>query len=89
MEGVNFVKIYKENPMWKLLLSDVSLIIQFHLDIEINVTDNRHFAFVYLLGSLDYSLYGQRHKSVSNKNSSIITFKVNINSFHLTREAIF
>ena len=28
---------------------------------EINVTNNRHFVFVYLLGKLDYSLYSQRN----------------------------
>ena len=32
----------------------------YHL-IEINVTNNRHFAFVNLLGKLDYSLCGQRN----------------------------
>ena len=32
---------------------------QYHRNIEINVTSNRHFAFVYLLGKLDYSLNGQ------------------------------
>ena len=31
-------------------LSDVSSMLQFHLNIEINVTPNRHFVFVYLLG---------------------------------------
>ena len=36
---------------------------QYHRNIEINITDNRHFTFVYLLGKLDYSLYGQRNKS--------------------------
>ena len=30
---------------------------------EINVTNSRHFAFVYLLGKLDYSLYGQQNKN--------------------------
>ena len=30
---------------------------------EINIANNRHFAFVYLLGKLDYSLYGQRNKN--------------------------
>ena len=44
----------------RLLLSDVSSIIQFHLDIEINVTDKSHFVFVYLL---DYSLYSKWHKN--------------------------
>ena len=28
----------------------------------INITDNRHFAFVYLLGKLDNSLYSQWNK---------------------------
>ena len=28
---------------------------------EINVTNNCHFALVYLLGELDYSLYCQRN----------------------------
>ena len=32
-------------------------------NIEINITDNCHFAFVYLLGKLDHSLYGQRNKN--------------------------
>ena len=32
---------------------------QYHRNIEINVTNNHHFAFVYLLGTLYYSLYGQ------------------------------
>ena len=36
---------------------------QYHCNIEINITDNRHFAFVYLLGKLDYSLYGQQNKN--------------------------
>ena len=35
---------------------------QYHHNIKINVADNRHFTFVYLLGKLDYSLYGQRNK---------------------------
>ena len=35
----------------------------YHHNMEINVTDNRHFTFVYLLGQLDYSLYGQRNKN--------------------------
>ena len=30
---------------------------------NIHITDNRHFVFVYLLGKLDYSLYGQRNKN--------------------------
>ena len=30
---------------------------------ETNVTNNRHFAFVYLLGYLDYSLYGKQHQN--------------------------
>ena len=30
---------------------------------EKNVSDNRHFAFVFLLGYLDFSLYGQWHKN--------------------------
>ena len=30
---------------------------QYHRNIEINITDNCHFVFVYLLGKLDYSLY--------------------------------
>ena len=34
----------------RLKPSDVSSITQFHLDIKINITDNHHFAFVYLLG---------------------------------------
>ena len=29
---------------------------QYHRNIEMNVTDNHHFAFVYLLGWLDYIL---------------------------------
>ena len=36
---------------------------QYHRNIEINVTNNRHFALVYLLGKLDYSLYGQRNNN--------------------------
>ena len=39
---------------------------QYHRNIEINITDNRHFAFVYLLGKLDYSLYGQQNKNRLN-----------------------
>ena len=34
---------------------------QYHHNMEINVTNNRHFVFVYLLGKLDYSLYSQRN----------------------------
>ena len=29
---------------------------QYHRTIEINITDNHHFVFVYILGKLDYSL---------------------------------
>ena len=29
--------------------------------VSIHVTNNRHFAFVYLLGKLDYNLYSQRN----------------------------
>ena len=36
---------------------------QYRHSIEINITYNRHFAFVYLLGYLDYSLYGQQNKN--------------------------
>ena len=36
---------------------------QYHRYIEINITDNRHLAFVYLLGKLYYSLYGQRNEN--------------------------
>ena len=32
---------------------------------EIDITDNRQFTFVYLLGQLDYSLYGQRTSMVN------------------------
>ena len=32
-------------------------------NIKINITYNRHFNFVYLLGKIDYSLYGQWHES--------------------------
>ena len=34
---------------------------QYHRNIETNATKNHHFAFVYLLGKLDYSLYSQRN----------------------------
>ena len=47
-----------------LSLYDVSYILQYHRNIEINITDNHHFAFVYLLGKLDYSLYGQQNKNL-------------------------
>ena len=50
---------------------------QYHLNIEINITDSRHFAFVFLLGKLDYSLYGQW-----NKNRLYI-FKSFHNSYNL------
>ena len=30
---------------------------------EIKITDNRHFAFVYFLGNLDYSLHGQQNEN--------------------------
>ena len=36
---------------------------QYHRNIEINLTNNCHFAFVYLLGKLDHSLNGQRNKN--------------------------
>ena len=36
---------------------------QYHRNIQINVTNNFHFALVYLLGKLDYSLYGQRNNN--------------------------
>ena len=38
---------------------------QFNRNIKINVTNNHHFAFVYLVGTLDYSLYGQRNDNHS------------------------
>ena len=36
---------------------------QYHRNIQINVTNNHHFAFVYLLGKLDNSLYGQQSEN--------------------------
>ena len=36
---------------------------QYHLNIKININDKHHFAFAYLLGKLDYSLYGQPNKN--------------------------
>ena len=48
----------------KVLLFDVSYIFDnYHRSIKINITDSRHFNFVYLLGQLDYSLYGQQNKN--------------------------
>ena len=44
-----------------LLTLPTSTLVNFK--IKINVTNNRHFAFVYLLGKLDYSLYGQQNKN--------------------------
>ena len=50
---------------------------------EINIANNRHFAFVYLLGKLDYSLYGQRNenhlymcKAISLMSNSCIYIKI-------------
>ena len=40
--------------------------LQYHPNIKINITDNRHFALAYLLGKLKNSLHGQRHKNDLN-----------------------
>ena len=39
---------------------------QYHCNIEINITEKRHFAFFYLLWKLDYSFYGQWNKNHLN-----------------------
>ena len=39
---------------------------QYHPNIEKNVTNNSHFAFVYLLGKLAYSLYGHKNPLYMN-----------------------
>ena len=49
--------------MWKFYYLLSPPFWQYHRNIEINVTNNHHFAFVYLLGKLDYSLYGQRNNN--------------------------
>ena len=48
-------------------LFDVSSIWQYHHNIKINITNNSHFAFVYLLGKLDYSLYRQQDNNRLHK----------------------
>ena len=62
---------------------------QYHRNIETNITDNCHFAFVYLLGKLDYSLYGQRNKNSryiwlfrTNKNPSEIKGWPSLPQYH-------
>ena len=49
--------------MWKFYYLMPPSFWQYHRNIEINVTYNCHFAFVYLLGKLDYSLTGQRNEN--------------------------
>ena len=44
--------------IWCLLHFD-----KYYRNIKINITDNRHFTYVSLLGWLDYSLYLQRNKN--------------------------
>ena len=46
-----FVFLSSKNHMWKVLLFDVSsILLSLHRNIEINITDYRHFAPAYLLG---------------------------------------
>ena len=49
--------------MWKLYNLMSPSFWQYHRNIKIKITDNRHFVFVYLLGKLDHSFYGQRNKN--------------------------
>ena len=56
-------KEWNENNQQKLYYLMSPPFWPYHRNIKINVTNNRHFVFVYLLGKLDYSLYGQRNNN--------------------------
>ena len=63
--------------MWKFYYLKSHPFWQYPRNIKINITNNRHFASVYLLGWLDYRLlYGQRHDNrLAHKQSLVkVTF---------------